>query len=397
MSGYAGDQEIGVEDLITSQPVVIDNGTGCVKAGFAGDDRPKCEIRNYVGVPKHEKCMVRSLDGEFFVGKKAQDNRGILRLRRPMTHGVIKDWDDMEKVWTHIYDKANLNVSSEEHPVLLTEPPVNPRQNCEKALQVFFETFHAPAMFISPTATLSLYASGRTTGVVLDSGDGITHAVPVYEGYAIPHATVRADFGGRDVTNHLQLLLRKSGHLFHTSAESEVVREIKEAKCYVTYDPDKEEQLEMEQGKTYAMHTLPDGNNITIGAERYRAPEIIFKPHLIGLEYPGIHQVLINSIRKTDLDLRSTFYKQIILAGGTTLFTGFGERLLNEIRKLAPKKIKIRISAPTDRATTCWAGGSILASLATFKSMWMRRDEYEEHGHLKKVTDSMKSLNYVYS
>ena len=135
----------------------------------------------------------------------------------------------------------------------------------------------------------------------------------------------------------------------------------------------------------------------TCSVERYRAPEIIFKPHLIGLEYPGIHQVLINSIRKTDLDLRSTFYKQIVLAGGTTLFTGFGERLLNEIRKLAPKKIKIRISAPTDRATTCWAGGSILASLATFKSMWMRRDEYEESGHLKKVTDSMKSLNLVYS
>lgn len=166
MSMYDGDQERGVEDLITNQPVVIDNGTGSVKAGFAGDDRPTCVVRNYVGVPKHEKCMVRSLDGDFFVGKKAEENRGILRLKHPMARGIISDWDDMEKVWTHIYDKSNLNVSSEEHPVLLTEPPLNPRQNCEKALQVFFETFHAPAIFISPTATLSLYASGEFMGGV---------------------------------------------------------------------------------------------------------------------------------------------------------------------------------------------------------------------------------------
>eukprot|EP00591_Stephanopyxis_turris_P004422 CAMPEP_0195521668 /NCGR_PEP_ID=MMETSP0794_2-20130614/19142_1 /TAXON_ID=515487 /ORGANISM="Stephanopyxis turris, Strain CCMP 815" /LENGTH=395 /DNA_ID=CAMNT_0040651277 /DNA_START=94 /DNA_END=1277 /DNA_ORIENTATION=- len=393
MSMYDDNQEIGVDDLITNQPVVIDNGTGSVKAGFAGDDRPKCTIRNYVGVPKHEKCMVRSLDGDFFVGKKAEENRGILRLRNPMTNGIVTNWSDMEKVWAHIYDKSQLNVSSEEHPVLLTEAPLNPRKNCEKALSVFFETFHAPAVFISPTATLSLYASGRTTGVVLDSGEGITHAVPVYEGYSIPHATVRADIGGRDITNHLQLLLRKSGHVFHTSAENEVVREIKENMCYVTYDPTKEEQLEMEQGKNFAVHTLPDGTHIDIGAERYRAPEILFTPHLIGKEYPGIHSVLLNAIRKSDLDLRSTFYRQIVLAGGTTMFTGFGERLLNEIRKLAPKKIKIRISAPTDRSTTCWAGGSILASLATFKSMWMRREEFEETGHIKKVSDSMKSLN----
>lgn len=391
---YDGDGD-GVEDLITNQPVVIDNGTGSVKAGFAGDDRPKCEIRNFVGVPKHDKCMVKAIDGDFFVGQKAEDNRGILKLRHPMTHGIVTDWDDMEKVWAHIYDNANLNVSSEEHPVLLTESPLNPRKNCEEALKIFFETFHAPAVFISPTATLSLYASGRTTGVVLDCGAGITHAVPVYEGYSIPYATVRSDFGGRDITNHLQLLLRKSGHLFHTSAEREIVREIKETQCLVAFDPDKEEQLEMEQDM-YAVHVLPDGTDIKIKSERYRAPEILFNPNIIGLEYPGIHEVLVNSIRRTDMDLRKEFFKQIVLAGGTTLFTGFGERLLREIGKLAPKKMKIRISAPTDRATTCWAGGSILASLSTFKSMWVRRDEYEESAHLKPQ-HSMKALNMFYS
>eukprot|EP00941_MAST-03F_sp_MAST-3F-sp1_P003818 g3818.t1 len=368
------------EISLLQQPVVIDNGSGVIKSGFAGTEAPKCIFPAFIGRPKHQKAMVGALQGDIFVGKDAEQNRGMLSLQYPITHGIIEHWDDMERIWAHVYSKQNLAVSSEEHPVLLTEAPRNPTKNREKAAEVFFETFNAPALYISPQATLSLYASGRTTGVVLDCGDGVTHSVPVYQGYALPHAITRSDIGGRNVTEHLQLLLRKAGYVLHTSAEREVVRAVKEETCYVSFNPSKEEALEAEQRNAYQTYKLPDGRPLQIGPERFRAPEILFNPTLIGLEYRGVHRCLSDSVFKADLDLRKSLFRQIVLAGGSTLFPGFGDRLLNEVRKLAPKDVKIRISASPERQFAAWAGGSILASLATFKSMWLRREQYDEEG-----------------
>jgi len=266
---------------------------------------------------------------------------------------------------------------------LLTEAPLNPKKSREKAGEIFFETFNVPALFISIQAILSLYASGRTTGVVLDSGDGVTHVVPVFEGFAMPQAIQRIDLAGRDVTTYFQSLLRKAGHFFYTSAEKEIVRSIKESTCYVAFDPNKEEEY-MYIDKTgrppIHKYKLPDGNTIDIGFERFRAPEILFHPDLIGEEFPGVHECLVTSIQRTDLDLRKTLYSNIVLAGGSTLFPGFGDRLLDEVRRLAPKDIKIRMSAPPERKYSTWMGGSILASLTTFKKMWVSAAEYEEWG-----------------
>ncbi|KAF8926964.1 Actin-2, partial [Dissophora ornata] len=351
------------EDVLTNQPVVIDNGSGVIKAGFAGDDQPKCFFPSFVGRPKHVRIMAGAVEGDVFIGKKAQELRGLLKIKYPIEHGIVQDWDDMEKIWQHIYSDE-LKTMSEEHPVLLTEAPLNPMRNREMAAQIFFETFNVPALFTSIQAVLSLYSSGRTTGVVLDSGDGVTHAVPVYEGFAIPHAIQRVDIAGRDVTEHLQLLLRKSGYHFHTTAEKEVVRIIKEKTCYLPLNPAKEEK---EAGEKKEDFMLPDGNTIKLGAERFRAPEILFNPELIGQEYPGIHQVVIDSISRSDMDLRKSLYTNIVLSGGSTLCKGFGDRLLHEVRKLALKDIKIKISAPPERKYSTWIGGSILASLSTFK------------------------------
>lgn len=225
-------------------------------------------------------------------------------------------------------------------------------------------------------AVLSLYATGRTTGVVLDSGDGVTHAVPIYEGFAMPHSIMRADIAGRDVTRYLQLLLRKEGHNFHTSAELEIVKTIKERACYLSINPQKEETMETEK----TQYTLPDGSLLEIGPSRFRAPELLFRPDLIGEEFEGIHEVLSYAIQKSDMDLRRTLFSNIVLSGGSTLFKGFGDRLLSEVKKLAPKDIKIRISAPQERLYSTWIGGSILASLDTFKKMWVSKREYDEEG-----------------
>jgi len=368
-------------EVIANQPVVIDNGSGVLKAGFAGVDHPKVLFPTYVGRPKHVRVMAGAVEGEYFVGKKAEELRGLLKIKYPVEHGIVKDWIDMENIWNYTY--SELRCQAEEHPVLLTEAPLNPKKNREKAAEIFFETFNVPALFISIQAVLSLYASGRTTGAVLDSGDGVTHVVPIYEGFAMPHAIMRIDVAGRDVTEHLQQLLRKSGYYFYTSAEKEVVRSIKESACYVAFDPSKEEEL-LESDKsgkpTAHKYKLPDGNIVEIGAERFRAPEILFHPDLIGEEYSGIHECLVNSIQKTDLDLRKTLYSNIVLAGGSTLFPGFGDRLLNEVKHLAPKDIKLKISAPPERKYSTWMGGSILASLTTFKKMWISSEEYEEDG-----------------
>jgi len=218
---------------------------------------------------------------------------------------------------------------------------------------------------------------------VLDSGDGVTHCVPIFEGFALPHAIQRIDLAGRDVTEHLQMLLRKAGYYFYTSSEKEIVRSIKETACYVAFDPSKEEELlESAASAVPATHKykLPDGNVIEIGPERFRAAEILFHPELMGEEYSGVHECLVNSIQRADMDLRKTLYSNIVLSGGSTLFPGFGDRLLNEVKHLAPKDIKIKISAPIERKFSTWVGGSILASLPTFKKMWISAEEFEEDG-----------------
>lgn len=363
--------------MIVNQPVVIDNGSGVIKAGFAGDQIPKCRFPNYVGRPKHVRVMAGALEGELFVGPRAEEHRGLLSIKYPMEHGIVTDWNDMERVWSYIYSKDQLSTFSEEHPVLLTEAPLNPRRNREKSAEFFFETFNVPALFLSMQAVLSLYATGRTTGVVLDSGDGVTHAVPIYEGFAMPHSIIRVDVAGRDVTRYLRLLLRKEGVNLRTSAELEIVKAIKERACYLSPNPLKEETLETER----AQYTLPDGTQLEIGPARFRAPEVLFRPDLIGEECEGLHEVLMFSIQKSDMDLRKVFYQNIVLSGGSTLFRGFGDRLLAEIRRLAPKDIKIRISAPQERLYSTWIGGSILASLDTFRKMWVSKREYDEEGH----------------
>lgn len=322
--------------------------------------------------------MAGAVEGTHFIGAKAADLRGLLKYRYPIRHGVVEDWNDMQRVWTHIYSEE-LKIHAQEHPVLLTESPLNPRRNRERAAELFFETFNVPAFFVSIQAVLSLYASGKLTGMMLDSGDGVTTAVPVYEGFAMPHAVSRIDVGGRDITEHLMTLLRKCGYTFHTTAEREVVRALKEAHGKISIIPRREEALEA-KGRTPQSYTLPDGSVIEIGPERFRAPEILFDPSLIGSEYDGVHELVVSSIGKCDLELRKTLFSHIVLAGGSTMFQGFGNRLLNEVKKLAPKDVKIRISAPPERQYTAFIGGSILASLATFKRMWVSAAEYQDEG-----------------
>ena len=359
--------------------LVIDNGSGVVKAGFSGEDAPRAIFPSIIGRPKNQGILVGIDQKSEYIGDEAQQKRGILKITYPIEHGVVTNWDDMEKIW-HQTIFNELRVSPEEHPVLLTEAPNNPKVNREKMTSIMFDTFNVPAMYVSIQAVLSLYASGRTTGIVMDSGDGVTHTVPIYEGYSIPHAVKKIMLAGRDCTAYLAKILTERGHTFTTSAEFEIVRDIKEKLAFVALDFEAAKD-EAAKSSTYEKsYELPDGTVITLGSERFRVGEYLFQPSFNGKEFDGIDKTTYDSILECDIDVRKDLYGNIILSGGTTMFEGIGERLYKEIQNLAPSTMKVKVIAQPDRKYSVWRGGSTLSSLSTFASMWVTKEEYDEVG-----------------
>jgi actin len=312
----------------------------------------KYNVRNPTFSTGRPKVIVKT---DAYVGYDALSSRETLTLKNPIQHGYIEYWDDIEKLWYHTF-YHQLRIAPEEHPVLLLESPLNPKARREKMTQIMFENFNIPALCVTNSAVLSLYASGRTTGIVLDSGDSVTRIVPIYEGYALPHAIQYINLGGRDLTNYLAKSLAVRGYSFTT----EIVRDIKEKLAFVSLDSEKASDVSYER---------PDGSCVSIGDERYQCAELMFDSW-------GFHQLLFSSIMKCDADLRDELYGNVVLAGGNALLPGFRERVQKELASLAPIGTKVKVTPALKNSA--WIGGSMLALFPDYS--WISKEEYEESG-----------------
>jgi len=365
---------------IDASATIIDNGTGNIKAGLTGDDAPRSIFSTVVGRPKMPGLLVGLDQKDVYIGDEVKEKKGVLKLEYPIDRGIIKDWDNMEKIW-HYTITSEIKSSPEEQAILMTEPPLNPKENRERIARIMFENFNVPCLYLGVQTILSLYASGRTTGLIMDIGEGMTNIAPIYEGFSIPFAVSRIPLAGKDLTAFLQDALRKKGYSFTASDELEWVQWLKERVCQVA--PDYDIVLkEAEKSKAIEKkETLPDLNTVvTVGVERYQVPEILFNPTLAGKDMFGIHQFAAGAIERCEQEVKKELYKSIILSGGTTMLPNLGNRLKTEISKLVPAKTEVSVLAPAERKYSAWIGGSIVASLSTFSSMYISKNDYNEVG-----------------
>jgi len=351
-------------DIPTLQAIVLDHGSCQSKAGFGGEERPRAVFPSIIG---RLKCCGFPHLKDYFVGEEAKAKRSILLLQCPIVQGLVSDWDNMERLWTHaLY--TELRIASEEHPILLTESPFNSPASREKTTLIMFETFNVPALCLAVSSVLPLIASGRTTGIVLECGHEATHSVPVSNGSPQLYASIRSGISGKLLTQELAALLE---HRYSKGfLNSDTAAQIKEQLCFVAQS---DQIPASDLLKTYE---LPDGNGVTVDWERYHVPEALFRPSNVGRETAAIQEILFKSINRCSISMRSDLCNSLIVSGGSTLFPGFAERVAKEMESCG----QVRVIAPPEGLLTTWRGGSVLSSLPAFERMYVTKEEYEEVG-----------------
>lgn len=412
-------------------PVVIDNGTGYTKMGYAGNYEP-----NYI-VPTLISCVAQSTstsvgrpandvpDLDFYIGAEATEKRANYNIDYPIRHGIIENWDNIEKYWSRcIYQY--LNCDPEEHYMLLTEPPMNTPENRESTAEVMFETFNVPGLYIAVQAVLALCASlltkntgqragGAVTGTVIDSGDGVTHVIPVVEGYVIGSCIKHIPLAGRDVTDFIVQILRDRGEPLDPLRALETAKKIKESYCYVCpdlvkeyqkFDTEPDDRFRQYKGEIERTKTP---YTIDVGYERFLGPEIFFSPEIFSSDHTTpLPSIVDQMIQMCPIDTRRPLYKYITLSGGTTMFKHFVKRLERDIRRKvkerydytlsknpshAPEPIEVNVVTHPFQRFAVWFGGSMLASQPEFRQYFHTKAEYAEKG--PRIARSNPVFNHV--
>lgn len=406
-------------------PVVIDNGTGYTKMGYSGSAEPSYVIPTLFASPQSKNGAgiggnkIRSADGlddlDFYIGHNAQQMQGTYSLNYPIKHGIIENWDHMEKMWQRCIFKY-LKCEPENHYFLLTEPPLNTPENREYTAEVMFETFNVPGLYIAVQAILALAASWTSgkvekskrslTGTVIDSGDGVTHVIPVAEGYVIGSCIKHIPLAGRQITSFVQTMLRERKENIPADDHFLVSKTIKEKYSYVCQDIVKEfGKFDNDPGKYIKSYQGVDSRTrkpwmCDIGYERFLGPEIFFKPEIFDPKISeSLPDVVDKSILACPIDTRRGLYRNIVLSGGSTMFKNFDKRMKLHITKKvearlaanrakhkaleggrdpAPVDVKV-ISHPMQRYAV-WFGGSMLSSTGEFQRVCHTKAQYEEEG-----------------
>jgi len=380
---------------MSKKPVICDNGTGYVKCGYAGDNFPSLIFPSMIGKPmmRAEEDFDANIElKDVMIGDECAKYRAMLDVSYPIEEGQVRDWEGMEHLWNYTFGEK-LGIDCKEHKVMLTEPPMNPRENKKRLVENMLEKYEFNGVKVSIQAMLVLYAQGLMTGVVVDSGDGVTHVVPVWDGVCPPNLIRRLDVAGRHITRYLIKLLQARGYNFNRSADFETVKGIKEKLCYVGYDLAVEKQLALDTTTLIQEYNLPDGRVIKLDRERYEAPEILFNPGLLDLEQKGVHEMLFDMIQDADIDLRADFYQHIVLSGGSTMYAGLPSRLEKEMKEMYLEKVlgkeneklmskfKLRIEDPPRRKHMVYLGGSVLADIMKDQdTFWISKGEWDEEG-----------------
>ncbi|MFZ3499289.1 hypothetical protein ACODT5_39790 [Streptomyces sp. 5.8] len=355
--------------------LVVDPGSGWVKAGFAGDDAPAAVVPNVIAKPDNGQAGAVGSDG--YVGAQAVAKGSEATLQHPVQHGVVTDWAALERVLAHTF-REELRVKPAEYSVLLAHAPGASREEREKLLELLFDRFEVRAAQIVPTNVLALHDYGRATGLVVDIGDDLTSAAAIHEGQMQERSLFRSEVAGRQVTTAMRHRLAAEGHRLPHDATQTLARQIKETIGYIAEDFETEGYRAEED--VSASYRLPDGTSISVGRARYEAPEAMFKPaEILNLEcrLDGLAELVKKSVDCTDLDLRTAMVSNIAFVGGGSLLEGLSERLSLELSHLMAH-VNVNVYARPERRYSAWMGGSALAS--TSDTSWITRSAYDEKG-----------------
>ena len=350
--------------VVEPAAVVMDNGSRQCKAGMAGTKRPS--VRIHLPLQPETSPTPRNDD--------LVQRRNNVHLVNPVVRGVISDWDALEDLWNHVFHNE-LRVNPANHNLMLADVPLNLRAVRETMAEIAFEVFHCPALHIAHQPTLSLFSSGRVSGMVVEVGEGVTHCTPCYQGYILPHATSRMDLAGGDITKLLQELLQADGVDLRNN---HLVNNIKKGCCYVPMDFACE--MEPEDEHRVVDFKLPDGSRLVLGQDLRRCPEILFQPALIGGKTAGLVQHFYDVINACAATLHRMLFHNVVLAGGATKMQGFHERVYRDISMRASPGFKTNIFVHPQPIHAVWLGGSMVASLAEFHTLWATIEEYNEYG-----------------
>ena len=348
----------------TGQTIVLDNGSSMCKVGFAGDCAPS-KVFPIAASREKSTHILCDQNGTHLTNSS---------LKYPIESGTITSWDDMEKIWHHVFYEE-LCIDPSDHPLLISDHHSEfsiAKTQREKTMQVMFETFSVPSFYVDSSTRLALYGSGRVTGVTMDCGDGVTDICCVYGGNEVSSSIRPLCIGGRDIGMYLERQLNN----IPSNSKKEIIRDIKEKLGYVALDFD----MEMKKAMETRDYTLPEGKTINIERERFLCTELLFNPRQNGFGFDGIHQVLFDSIMNCESPIRNDMFANIVVCGGSSMFCGFPERVEKEVTCLAQKDLKIKVFAVPERRYIVWIGGSILASLPSFPQLVVTRQDYNEAG-----------------